>query len=361
MIVMLGTDVATRGGIATVVNAYRDAGLFERWRVRYVTTHRDAGRWGKLVSAVAAWVRFAWLIMAHPVRVVHVHSASRASFWRKSVPVLLAWVARKPYVFHLHGGAFRQFYEQECTALSRAWIRFVLRRAARVAVLYRDNAAWVVSIVPQARVVILPNPAPRCAPALTRSATDAPVILYLGALFREKGLYDLLAAVALLRAHHPSLRLVLAGSGDADGLRARARKLGVEAQLELPGWIGQEQKSVLLRQATLLVLPSYIEAMPMSVLEAMAAGVPVVASRVGGVPDMIRDGVDGLLCAPGDVSGLVYAIETLLANPARAQRMGAAAAARAQACFDAETVVAQLEQIYRELGEQPCAALSSAG
>jgi glycosyltransferase involved in cell wall biosynthesis len=98
------------------------------------------------------------------------------------------------------------------------------------------------------------------------------------------------------------------------------------------------------------VLPSHVENMPISVLEAMAAGVPVVATRVGAIPEVVEHGVTGLLVAPGDARALADAIATILADPAQRERMGEAGRARAERHYSVDQVMPRLEAVYRALG-----------
>ena len=348
-IIMLGTALETKGGISAVVSAYRAGGLFERWPIRYIATHREARALSKFVLAATSFMRFVGLILTGRVAALHVHSASRGSFWRKSPFLLLAFISARPVVFHLHGGGFRAFFEQECGPLARAWVRTVFRRAARVIVLSQHWESWVRSVEGQANLLVIPNPAPPGKIRPERFADD-PTLLFLGSIAEKKGVFDLLEAVADLRARYPRLRLVLAGVGEAQArVKERARALGISEQVELPGWIDASARDAWLAKADVFVLPSYYEGLPMSVLEAMAAGLPVIASDVGGIPEVIQDGVDGLLVAPGAVPALVRAIAKLLAQPALRESMGKAAQRKVARHYASERVMERIDAVYREI------------
>lgn len=349
-IVMLGTDFATKGGISAVVNAYRAGGLFERWPIRYLATHREGSVWSKVALAAVSFMRFAGLILTRQVAALHVHSASRASFWRKSPFLLLAFLSARPVVFHLHGGGFREFYAQDCGPCARAWIRTVFNRSAQVIVLSPRWGAWVRTVAPQTNLIVIPNPAPAIKVNPEKFASNHLVLLFLGAIIEKKGVFDLLEAVAALRGRFPQLRLVLAGTGPAQTQVAeRACVLGITPHVELPGWVDAAARDALLANADVFVLPSYYEGMPMSVLEAMAAGLPVIASRVGGIPEMFDQEVEGLLIAPGDVSALTTAIERLLSNPYLRETIGRAAQRKVERCYASERVIEQLEAVYHGL------------
>ena len=352
-IIMIGTAFETRGGIAAVVNAYRAHGLFERWPIDYIATHCDGGALLKLLTAARALLALLLLIARHRRAVLHVHSASRASFWRKSVFMAVGMVARCPVIFHLHGGGFARFYETECGAVGRRLVRFFLDRAAFVIVLSDRWQAWMRGITRNPRIVCIPNPVAAVAERADTARRN--LVLFLGRLERDKGVFDLLEAVSALRASIPDIRLVCAGIGDFRSVARYAGRLGIEDAVSLPGWIGSADKRLLLERAAVLVLPSYAEGLPVSLLEAMAAGVPVVATSAGGIPDVVVDGVDGFLFAPGDTAALARLLRALVLDPELGRRVASAARETVRLRFAAEGVLAQLAEIYAAFGLQGAA------
>jgi glycosyltransferase involved in cell wall biosynthesis len=353
-LVMLGTAPETRGGIASVVKAYQAHGLFERWPIVYVPTHCDGSRARKLERAVSAFFSLTRHLLGRRVPVLHVHAASRASFWRKSVFMLLGVAARCPIVFHLHGGGFSRFYEQECSPLQRRVVRFFLDRAVRVVVLSGQWAEWMATATSNPNIVCIANPVPR--PSKVR-AERRNMVLFLGRLERAKGIYDLIEAFAAVRARVPDAELVCAGDGDLDAVARRAGELGMREAVHLTGWIGDVKKAELLASAAVFVLPSYAEGSPISLLEAMAAGVPPVASAVGGIPDLIAEGANGFLVQPGDRQTLATRLSALLLDPSLRERLGAAAADTVRERFDIDRVMTQLEQMYAAIGLVPLGPL----
>lgn len=347
---MLGTDVETMGGIASVVNVYRAAGLFERYPVVYLATHCDGGVAAKLRVMAAAWLRYLVLLLRGQVALVHVHTASRASFWRKLPFFAAARLLRIPAVLHLHGAEFHLFYEQECGRWRKRLVRYVFEHAARVVVLSAVWRDWVAGMSPRARVTVVYNPVLLPQPALPWSARVPGETLFLGRVGPRKGCDDLLAAAAELAGRYPQLHVSMGGDGDVAQAGRRAAALGLERRVSLLGWVRGERKQSALAQASLFVLPSYNEGLPMGVLEAMAAGLPILASTVGGIPEAVSDGEEGFLVAPGDVAALVRCWDRLLGDAGLAQRMGEAARRKVARCFSAEAVLPQIERIYDELG-----------
>jgi len=347
-IVMVGTDPLSHGGIASVLSTWRTGGLFERWPISYVVTHRDGRRREKLATAARALAAFATLALRHGRGVLHVHAASRWSFWRKTAYMAAALLAGWPVIFHLHGGGFARFVTEECGPLARRAVRFFLDRATAIVVVSERWAGWMHGITTNPRIVCVPNPV-ALAPPSERSREPG-LVAFAGRCREGKGVFDLLDAVSELAPRHPALRLEFAGDGDLGRLVERAAALGIDERVRLRGWIGARERDDLLARAAVFVLPSHAEALPVSLLEAMAAGCPVVASRVGGIPDLVQDGVNGLLVPPRDPEALAHALRTVLDDADLAARLGREARATVAERYTLERALERLEQVYGALG-----------
>jgi glycosyltransferase involved in cell wall biosynthesis len=350
-LLMLGAAPETRGSIATVVDVYRGHGLFKRWPITYVATHGDGPASQRASLALKGAGEFASLLAQHRRVVLHVHTGPFASFWRDSAYMLAAIAARSPVILHLHGGDFDRFYDASGTP-SRSAIRFLLEHAACVVAPSQRVVSWIRSVSAQAQAVALPHPV--AIPELEQGARPN-LIVFLGRLEAAKGIFDLLDAVAQLREAVPDVRLACAGDGDRVGVARYAERLGIADAVKFTGWIGPSGKRALLESAAAFALPSYAEGMPVSLLEAMAAGVPAIASPVGAIPEVVVDGVSGFLAAPGDVATLARLLRKLLLDHALGARIGAAGRETVRLRFSPERAIPQLEEIYTGLGLQAAA------
>lgn len=346
-LVMLGPAAGTRGAIAGVVESYREQGLFGRWPIEFIATHDDRGGVHGAAFALDAMRRLTVLMVQERNLAVHVHAAAGPSFWREALFMSLAAAARCPFILHLHGAGFERFHE-DAGAAGRYALRFFLEHAASVAVPCESMRTWVRSVARRAQVASVPYPvAPVEAPAEARQPN---VVLFLGRLDAAKGVFDLLEAVSALRPAVADIRLLCAGDGDRDAVERHAERLGIADAVKLTGWVGPSGKRALLESAAVFALPSYEEALPASLLEAMAAGVPVIASPVGGIPEVLVDGVNGFLCAPGDLATLQRLLRKLLLEPKLAARIGAAGRESVRLRYAPERALARLEELYAEIG-----------
>ncbi|HWI37914.1 MAG TPA: glycosyltransferase family 4 protein [Burkholderiales bacterium] len=326
-IAMLGVAPETRSGIATVVDAYRSHGLFQRWPLSYLATDNVA----KAAHA------FGSLLAQHRRILVHAHIGAGhwMEFGRSAAFMGAAMAARCPLIVHLHGTRLNP---------SLGWF---LKRADVVMVPCEAMRSWVRSVARMSDVVVAPPPVAIEVPAVSSKPN---LVLFLGRLEAEKGIYDLLEAVAAVRANVPDLRLVCAGEGDRIGVARYAERLGIADAVKFTGWVGPSGKRALLEHAAVFALPSYKEALPASLIEAMGAGIPVIASPVGGIPEVVVDGATGFLVGAGDTKSLRRALDRLLADRALARRMGEAARQAVFSKFDAHRAIGVVEDLYEALG-----------
>ncbi|MFO0730150.1 MAG: glycosyltransferase family 4 protein [Nitrospiraceae bacterium] len=288
---------------------------------------------------------------------VHTHTSKAGVLGR-----IAAWIARVPAVVHTpHGHVFYGHFGSATTKLFLHIERWLSRFTHRMVALteaeradHLDRAvgeAGKFAVVPSGidldrfRQVAVGD---KAAPETFACPPDAFVVGSVGWLTGIKGHRFLIEAVAELAADHPDLHLVIVGSGDLKGaLEQLATSLGLRKRVHLIG--RREDVDLCLAGMDLFVLPSLNEGMGRALIEAMAAGLPAIATRVGGVPALIEDGRTGLLVPPADSHALAAAIRTLVEDPARRRAMGAAGQASVTERFSDGAMVRSLERLYRDL------------
>ena len=233
-------------------------------------------------------------------------------------------LARRRFVLTLHGsGTAGRFADLELARRRPRLVGWVVRRA-EVVIAVSEALAEAARRCGARDVRTIPNGV--AIPATAGREADPPEILFAGRLSPEKGIEELVAATH-------GMNLVVAGDGPL-------RHLVPDAL----GFVPHEELERLYDRAAVVVLPSYREGLPLCVLEAMAHGRPVVATRVGGIPELVEDGVTGFLVEPGDVAGLRAALERVLADPMLRRRMGREARKRVtERCSWDRVIAATLE------------------
>lgn len=279
--------------------------------------------------------------------VVHINLSSHGSTSRKMLLASLCRTLGVPYLLHVHGSRMRQYW-QGASPSRRKRIDTMFSKAARTLVLGGVWQRFVESQVPDAapRVVILPN-ASRAARLPRTPSGGPPQILFLGRVGARKGVPELIDALAALPPELAWTALV-AGDGEIDETRERVAALGLADKVSLPGWVGPADVEKLLAGADILVLPSHDENLPMSVIEAMANGLAVIATPVGATEEIVIDGETGLLVPPGDAPALAVALERLIGDAALREKLGAAALAMHRERLEITPYVARLVEIWRD-------------
>jgi glycosyltransferase involved in cell wall biosynthesis len=297
--------------------------------------------------ALWTWRPLYSLLRRERVDILHAHKFG-SNVWG----TIIGRLARVPVVVaHEHSWSY------EGNPLRRLLDREVVGRGADafVAVSREDRRRMIeIEHVRPDVIRLLPNgiPAPERRGYDVRAelgiAPDAPVVVTVGQLRPEKELGQLIEAAAALAPRYPSLRVLIAGDGPEEvPLRRTLADQGLEPTVMLLG--RRDDVPDVLAAADIAVCCSAFEGSPLSVMEYMAAALPTVATRVGGVPDLIEHGRHGLLIPPGDAHALAGAIGSLLDDREGRREMGERASERQQAEFDFDVLVERVEALYEEL------------
>jgi glycosyltransferase involved in cell wall biosynthesis len=342
------TSTETRGGVATYVRTMQRTPLWDKWDIRHIVTHRNGSvvaRVTTFMTGIGSFVRE--LVVRRPA-VVHLHTASRGSFARKS---FLAWLSRSvgvPVVIHVHGAAFKEFYRRS-PRLLQFYIRVTLEGADAVIALGETWAGALRQIAPSARIAVVSNAVEPRTPVDQPGPGEPVHVLFLGEIEDRKGAFLLLDAWSQLAdlSLPGGADLVMAGGGAVARAQNRVEELGIADQVQVTGWVAPAQVEPLLSGSHVLVLPSTFEGQPMAVLEAMAHGLCVVATDVGGVSDLVDD--CGVLLPVGGLTSLVDALRQVISDTERRAKLGSRAFQRVQERFDVNLTWRALDALYEEL------------
>lgn len=351
-----------RGGVSTYYETLLRSTLKDQVDLYFFDTSKgvlNSANRGKLrlinwIDALENILRFLLALVSVKPDLVHLGTAYGASFVKHSAMVCLARIFFFPVIIQPHCSV-----NKILPGNKGLWIKFVLfilRQCKGVIILSKE---WEVLLefVPQVRICYIPNgidvklysqlPRPR------QDADGKVNILYMGHVTREKGLFDLVQATQIICGRSTGFIVNIVGevliNDELHAMNELINSNDLQEKIKIFNPEYGRKQIDRFESADIFVLPSYHEGMPMSVIEAMAAGLPVVASNVGGIPDLIEDGMTGKLVIPGDVQGLSSSLLELVENPEKRLTWGEKARLKAIQYFNIEDRVTSLVLFYGSL------------
>ena len=285
------------------------------------------------------------------VDLLHINLAAGGSAVRKAFLARLARRLGVPYVVHLHGSRFHQFWPSAGPYIRKKVDRLFVDSSA-IIVLGKYWSQLVAAHVPQVenKIIVLPNATAPIGFA-RQPATDRRVrISFLGELGQRKGTPQLVEALGRL-AGRQDWTATIAGNGKVQETIARAQQLGIEDRVKVPGWLDSSAVHAVLSETDIFVLPSFAENLPMSILEAFACGIAVVATPVGAVADVIAHESNGLLVPAGDVDALTCALRRLIEDGKLREALGAAAKRDHAERYEIGAYLSRLSAIWLKAAE----------
>ncbi|MDO5349827.1 MAG: glycosyltransferase family 4 protein [Lachnospiraceae bacterium] len=350
---MVVQDPMVKGGIAAVVNGYRGSQLEKDYQIVYVESYKDGGKYSKLLKAIRGYFHFLKVLVVDRPDLVHIHSSFGPSFYRKLPFIYMASWAGVPIVNHIHGADFESFFRNAVNR-KKEYIRKVYDKCSVLIALSAEWKECLSRVVDSGKIRIIENYSILNEKAYEERNMRAcnNRVLFLGELGQRKGCFDIPAVVEMVVATVPEVRFVLCGAGsrtDESAIKKLIEEKKVTANVEFPGWVRETEKDRVLREADVFFLPSYNEGMPMSVLDAMGYGLPVVSTKVGGIPKIVHSGENGICCDPGDVDSMAGAITELLTNDQTRKSASAFSMKIVKEGYSLEAHLKMLEKVYEEI------------
>lgn len=297
-----------KGGIAQVLYTYKNE-VYDTFH--FVKNSGNQGFLSNLWIALLGCIRMVYTIQTNPnIRVVHIHTASYISFRRTAVFVRLAKYMNRFVVLHIHGGAFRDYYQTNPN-----WISGILKKADCILALTDNWNSFFSDELHMPHVITVPNIVSN--PQIKVIKNDNRIhLLFLGFIIEAKGIFDLAEVIKDHKAEwNGKLLLHVGGSHEVERLRRFVHENGLDTLIQYEGWVSGDKKIELLNQMDAYILPSYVEGLPISILESLAYGKPVITTPVGGIPEVVNEN-NGFLFSPGDRVTMYKIIQSIIDNPA---------------------------------------------
>lgn len=331
-----------KGGVAQVMHNYEQY-VFPQFKC--IVNSGGINLVDKLLKAVVAWMRMGFrLLVDKNVHIVHIHTASYNSFKRSAYFVWLAKSLKKKVVLHIHGGGFKEYY-----ATNPKWIAGVLNRCDAIVTLSESWKKYYQSVTCGPDIYIVENiVAPPQKKEMQRK-DDKCHLLYLGLIDKSKGIFDLLDVLyEHVDEFRNSVMLHIGGNGDVDSLKDKIEQYGLTEMVVYEGFVSGIKKVDLLLGCDAFILPSYTEGLPVSILEAMSYGKPILSTPVGGIPEIVKQNENGILFPPGDEVAIYESIKIIVTDISLRDCMGKESKNKSK-IYLPEYVTSSLNKLYKNI------------
>ena len=359
-IAIIGTKA--RGGIHAVIENHIQAGVYDNYQRYLIVSHDDGNLLKRFYVYICAVFSLLGLLVAGKIGICHLHGSHKGSIYRKALLVALCRAFHCKVIFHLHGSVFARTYDN-AGGFYKAWVRYVLNSADSVFVLSQYWADYVRGISNNTDIQIINNfPSPVYEDLFSERGFDSQQsikLLFLGYIGERKGIYDLVEAVDLLKQRGVSgFTITVGGNGEIAQLKTLINARQLNDYFDVVGWVTGEQKYQLMKESDLLLLPSHNEGLPIAILEAMSAGLAVLSTTVGGIPEAIPDEDSGLLIEPGDTTALAEAISRYVGSPTLIARAAKNSRKRYDAAYSSAANLTIIRSVLDDLSDSELSACS---
>lgn len=347
-VLMVGNHPSVKGGITSVVSQL----LAHDWSkddidMRYIPTYIETNFIFKITYFLIAYFKIRnYILKSHP-DVVHIHMSYKGSFFRKYQIHKLCKKHNIPVVIHLHGSEFKKWYDSSSI---KEEIKTLLRECSRVIVLGEKWNETILNIEPKAKTFVISNTV--SIPAEITKYNIPFNVLYMGVLIKRKGVSDLIEGINYLKNTNrlENIKVTIAGTGEEEAeLKRKCSEYNLDNYIEFKGWISGQQKEALYKNCQMLVLPSYNEGLPMSILEAMSYGMPVVSTNVGDISSAVKNGENGYLFDPGNISEMADAIYKIGSDNTLFDKLSRTSRKMAQEKFSDKDYFINIANMYFDL------------
>lgn len=343
-LIFLGTEYKKgKGGVASVLLEY--VKLFPD--ATFISTTASQGVFKNAITLIAGLIKLIFNLIKYPKAIVHIHGSSYRSFFRKYFLFRIIRVFSNKVIYHIHGGGFQSFFENESLA-NKGKINYFINNVDCVVCLSSQWENFYKKKFNPKRIVVIPN---IVASPKTNKRTDSDYFnfLFLGDISEQKGVWLMLDVIKELRTDlEGKFKFLIGGNGEVDKLNGFIIDYELEDIVEYIGWVSNETKQEYLNKANAYILPSYNEGLPISILEAMTYGLPIISTNVGGIPELVKTNFNGLLIESGNVNALVEALQFVLENTKQFKSYGANSLTLI-APYKPENVKVNLLDIYKNL------------
>ncbi len=342
-ILTISESLNGKGGVVAVVTTYKT--YFHNFN--HLASTKQGNIIYKLCFFVVAIIKSLFILPSKKIKIVHIHSASHASFYRKAIFVFLSKLFNKKVILHIHSGRLKMFYE------SKNYFNFITKTFNKADFIIALSENWYNFfkdiVKDKSKIKIIHNIIENNKVIKEKTIREPIKILFLGKIEEMKGVYDLLEVINNNRKiFEGKIELIIGGNGEVKKLENILDRYNLSKTVKFEGWVSGKKKEELLKECDIYILPSYFEGLPISILEAMSYKMPIISTPVGGINEIVKDKINGIIIEPGNKDDIVNSILFFIENKDAIKQMGDKSLEIVKPYF-AENVINELKCLYLEV------------
>lgn len=345
-VLMVGVDKGRIGGMWTVAENFINSEEYNKSvKLTYIATSTGGSKVRRILKMIQGYIQIVFCLIFKKIDIVHIHMAEKGSVYRKGFVIKIAKLFHKKVVVQLHAGPIMAWYATLSEKQKRS-VRTIFNLPDKMLVLGEYWKNQLKNLILEEKIEVLYNGA-EC-PPVNPYNLNGDIILYMGLIKRTKGTFDLVDAIASINEDIPgNIKVYICGSDEDGTMPQYIKERNLNERIVLPGWITKEQRLNLFKRTIISVLPSYFEALSMTVVESMCYGIPVVTTDISTMPELL--GHDVHLVKPGNVIDLAETLIFLVNNKSERIRISDIEYKRANDMFSNKKIVKRALDIYDSL------------
>lgn len=335
-----------RGGIGFLINIYHNS----TENFKFIPTYQPFK--SKILIISYFYIQFFKIIFRlindKDILIVHIHGSHKGSFFRKFIIFLISKFYSKKVVYHLNSSNFINFFDCSSVLVKKAII-YMLKKVDLVIVVSDILKNEYCEKFKLSTLKSLPNIVTPNSSSIT-SKHNSTKFLFLGRIGDNdrKGAFFLLEVLNILKNKFNNTVFLFGGDGEVEAFKNKIFEYSLQDNVQFLGWLDENMKEYIFNSIDVFILPTFNEAQPLAILEAMNYGKPIISTKVASIPEVVKDGINGILIEPGDQEALKKAILYFVDNPFEIERMGKESKELIKK-FYPETILPLLERIYEDL------------
>ena len=331
------------GGIGSVFKVYREKYI----RSNFISTYPMNEEISKIKIFIIAIAKIKKIIKHDKeIKILHIHCASGGSFYRKSIILGLGKIYGRKVIMHMHGGGFKEFYNSN--RILKPFIKYILSLSDKVICLSEEWEKFYKNEMKIKNTVIIENSIEVKTKSKKPRIEENIKLLFMGKICEEKGIFELIEYLKKSNFFNiGKIMLYICGNGDSKRLEEMISTPELSKYIRYLGWVEGLKKEIILNESDIYILPSHFEGVPISILEALAYGKPIIATRVGGIPSLVKNGINGWLMEKAIFTPLEDIFEEIFKNPKVLEEYGDNAYKTASS-YKPSIMFKKLDKVYQE-------------